>query len=332
MFVLMAVIAWLTLSFSRGGLEVGILVTFTLAAFRAIKGNSQLSNAVASASESALAILPLLDFLDVGPTISDKGGLTPEHLEGHIELENVSFTYPHNSEPVINNLSLSIPPGQTVAIVGRNGTGKSTLIKLIARLYDVDEGEIRIDGINIKDLSLRWLHAHLAMVFQKTSNFEGTVHDNIAFGDWLRLKDDPDEVQRIADQIGMLDFVKKLPQGFDTHLGRLFGEMTLSVGEWQLMEIARALARRDSVLILDEPTSMLDVDAEHSLFEAIRVLADKKTVILISHRLSTVKKADRIIMLEAGVVVEDGSHEQLIARGGFYANMVESQTGEVILK
>ena len=226
MLVLTAVIGWLTYSFSLGSFAVGALVTFCLSAFRALKSNSQLSNAMATAAESALAIIPLMDFLTVEPVISDKGDINPASNQGRVELEDVSFTYPHNREPVIKNLTVSIEPGQTVAIVGKNGAGKSTLVKLIARLYEIERGAIKIDGINIKDLSLRWLYNHIAMVFQKPIRFEASVHDNIAFGDWQRLKNNPEQVSALAGITGLKNFVDNLPQGMETHLGRLFGDVT----------------------------------------------------------------------------------------------------------
>ena len=332
MSVLVTVIGWLTFSFSQGTVTVGVLVTFSLSAFRALRSNAQFAKALATSAESALAIIPLIDFLEVESAILDNGTITPVSLKGRIELENVSFTYPHSNQPVIKNLSLSIEPGQTVAIVGRNGAGKSTLIKLIARLYEIEQGAIRIDDIEIKDLSLRWLYDHMAMVFQKPIRFEATVHDNITFGDWQRLKDNPEEVRRLANATGLKDFVDKLPQGLETHLGRLFGDITLSAGQWQLLAISRAMARRNSILILDEPTSNLDTHFENYMFHAIRELAREKTVIIISHRLSTVKEADRVMVLDDGRLVADGTHTQLLSRSGFYADMVASQKDEVFFE
>jgi len=167
----------------------------------------------------------------------------PAEYKGRIDFERVSFTYPHSQVAVLKELTLSIPSGQTVAIVGRNGAGKTTLVKLIARFYELEQGSIRIDDTDVRKLSLRWLHDHIAMVFQKPTRFEATVHDNIAFGDWQKLKDAPEEVCRLAAKTGIKGFVEKLPQGFKTHLGRLFGDETLSAGQWQLLAITRALAR-----------------------------------------------------------------------------------------
>ncbi len=332
MLVLVAVIGWLTYSFSLGSIAVSALVTFCLSAFRALKSNLQLSKAMATAAESALAIIPLLEFLAVKPAIADQGNVVPTSIKGRIELENVSFTYPHVRKQVIENLSLIIEPGQTVAVVGRNGAGKTTLVKLISRLYEIESGTIKIDDIKTRDLSLNWLYSHIAMVFQKPTRFEASVHDNIAFGDWLRLHDKPEEVCSLAEITGLKNFVDNLPQGMETHLGRSFGEITLSAGQWQLLAISRAMARSNSILILDEPTSNLDTHFENYMFHAIRELAAKRTVIIISHRLSTVKAADRVLVLDAGRLVEDGTHDQLLSRSGFYADMVASQKDEVFFK
>jgi len=332
MLVLVVVIGWLTYNFSLGSITISTLVTFCLSAFRALKSNSQLSKAMASASESALAIIPLIEFLEVKPAITDQGSVVPASIKGHIELENVTFTYPHGQKPVIENLSLTIEPGQTVALVGRNGAGKTTLIKLISRLYEIDKGVIKIDGVNIQDISLVWLYSHISMVFQKPTRFEATVHDNIAFGDWSRLYDKPEKVCSLAEVTGLKEFVDHLPQGMETHLGRSFGEITLSAGQWQLLAISRAMARSNSILILDEPTSNLDTHLENHMLRALRKLAAERTVIIISHRLSTVKAADRVLVLDEGCIVGDGTHDQLLTQNSFYAQMVAAQKNEVFFK
>ena len=249
--ILLSVISWLANKFENGMLEAAVIVAFLLASFRALKSNTQISKSLASGAESALRIIPLLEFLSEEPKISDEGGLCPESLNGNISFKDLEFSYPGSLHPVIDKLSLEIPAGQKVAIVGRNGAGKTTLIKLIARLYEADNGTIHIDGNNIKDLSLRWLHDHIALCFQRPVQFEATVQENIAFGDWHKLKDDPVKVQKLADETGIIGFVKDLPSGMDTHLGRLYGEVTISTGQWQLLAITRELARKDSILILD---------------------------------------------------------------------------------
>ena len=167
------------------------------------------------------------------------------------------------------------------------------------------------------------------MIFQKPTEYEASVHDNIAFGNWENLKNNHEQVQALAKKVGLNDFIEQLPNGFDTHLGKLFGEVTLSQGQWQLLSIARLMARKEAILILDEPTSSLDIDAETAMFRAIREYAKNQTVLFVSHKFSTVKEADRIIVLDQGQLVEDGNHEQLMTNGGYYAAMVNHQRSEV---
>lgn len=327
--VLVFVVVWLSYRFSLGEIEVGAMVAFLLAAFRALRSIGQVSNALASGADAALSIVPLLEFLQEKPKIFDQGGRLPKSMRGDIVLDNISFAYPGTDKKVINNLSISIAAGEKVAIVGNNGAGKTTLSKLIARFYDVDNGQIWIDEIKIEDLSLRWLHKHIAMVFQKPIQFEATVHENIAFGDWERLRNRPNEVRELASKVGLTDFIENLPDGFDTHLGKLFGDVTLSQGQWQLLDVTRAMACKDAILILDEPTSNLDINAEAAIFSAIRDYSKDKTVLFVSHRFSTVKEADRILVLDEGQLIEDGTHEQLMINEGYYAAMVRYQKSEV---
>jgi ATP-binding cassette subfamily B protein len=323
--VLVFVVVWLSYRFSLGELEAGAMVAFILAALRSLRSIGQVSKALASGADSALAIIPLLEFLKEKPQIIDRGGCNPESIRGDIVFEDVSFIYPGTDKNVINNFSASIKAGEKVAIVGNNGAGKTTLTRLIARFYEINSGQIRIDDVEIRDLSLRWLHDRIAMVFQKPNQFEATVHDNIAFGDWKRLRHRPQEVRELAAKVGLADFIEHLPDGFDTHLGKLFGDVTLSHGQWQLLAVTRALAREDAILILDEPTSNMDIHAEAAIFRAIRTYAKNRTVLFVSHRFSTVKEADRILVLDEGRLVEDGTHEQLMKNSGYYAAMVRHQ-------
>ncbi len=325
MILLFSVIGWLMLNFSHGNVEAGVVAAFMLAAFRSQRSISQVSNAMAAASDASLSIIPLIEFLEIEPSITDQDGFAPAQLQGEIVLDEVGFTYPQSHREIIRGLSFTIPAGQKVAIVGTNGAGKTTLFKLISRFYDVDRGSIRIDGHDVRSLSLRWLHDHLAMVFQSPTQYEATVYENIAFGDWERLKDSDASVRELARTVGLDDFIDRLPNGYETHLGRLFGEVTLSGGQWQLLSVARALARKESILILDEPTSNLDINAEVAMFRAIRELAHDRTVIFISHRFSTVMEADRILVVDDGQLVEDGTHAELMAAGKFYAQMVRQQ-------
>ncbi|PLX72289.1 MAG: hypothetical protein C0615_12520 [Desulfuromonas sp.] len=327
--VLVSGVVWLTYQFSLGAMEAGAMVAFMMATLRTLRSMTNVSNSLASGADAAFLIVPLIEFLDEKPRQILEGGVSPGKIRGEIVLEDVSFVYPETSKQVISNLSLKISPGEKVAIVGNNGAGKSTLSKLISRLYDIEQGKIIIDGVDSRDLSLRWLHDHIAMVFQKPIQFEATVYENIAFGNWEELHDKPETVKDLAAKVGLLNFIEKLPHGFDTHLGKMFGEVTLSGGQWQLLSVARAMAREDAILILDEPTSNLDMNAEASMFRAIREYAKDRTVLFVSHRFSTVNEADRILVLDEGQLVEDGTHEQLMKINGYYAAMVKHQKESV---
>jgi ATP-binding cassette subfamily B protein len=251
------------------------------------------------------------------------GRVEPGPGDGEIELIDVDFTYPGAGKPTLFDVSLHIAPGETVAVVGENGAGKTTLVKLIARLYDPDDGQILFDRINIRDLSTDYLHRTISFVFQHFGRYVATAGDNIAYGDWEALLDEPEAVSQIARAAGIDRMIEAMPQQYETMLGREFGEYDLSGGQWQRLAIARALARRPSLLILDEPTANLDAKAEFQLFSDFKNLAQKRTTILISHRFSTVSIADRIIVMDQGRVIESGTHDALIAQDGHYAMLYD---------
>jgi ATP-binding cassette subfamily B protein len=206
----------------------------------------------------------------------------------------------------LEDVSLAIEPGEVVALVGPNGAGKSTLVKLLGRLYDPEQGTILLDGHELGEMSLEHLRSQLSFVFQRFARYEATARDNIAYGDWRRLRDDPTATEEIAERTGAAKMIARLPDGYDTHLGRAFGQVTLSVGQWQLLAMARAFARNARVLVLDEPTSNLDARTEYEIFSMFRKLAQDRTTLLVSHRFSTVRIADRIVVLEGGRLVEEG--------------------------
>ena len=309
----------------KAGLTIGDVAIFAAAALR-LRGSLE-SVVISSASvfEQTLYISNLREFLTIKPGSPKGSGRTLLSPKGRIEFRNVSFSYPGTSTPTLSDITVSIEPGETIALVGENGAGKTTLVKLLARFYDPGEGEILFDGIDTREWSIEYLHQTITFVFQNFIRYEATAHENIAYGDWKRLMHDRKDIERIADEAGVHQLIQKLPQGYDTLLGKKFGEYDLSGGQWQQLAIARALARDAKIVILDEPTSNLDAKAEYEIFSRFCKLAREKTTILISHRFSTVSMADRILVLEDGRLVESGTHKNLMARNGQYAKLYSFQ-------
>jgi ATP-binding cassette subfamily B protein len=246
-------------------------------------------------------------------------------LKQGIEFLNVTYSYPDAERPALRNISFTINPGETLAIVGSNGAGKTTLVKLLARLYDPQEGEIRINGRDIREYDLADLRANMSILFQDYVCYQLTVQDNISVGK-LVLHDDLAAIEAAASKSGADKIVAKLPHGYNTMLGRWFeAGHQLSGGEWQKIALARAFMRDAQILILDEPTASLDAQAEYDLFKQIRDLTQGRTTIFISHRFSTVRLANHILVIENGEVVEQGRHEELLMLGGRYAELFNLQ-------
>ncbi len=316
------------LAFARVALRAaaGVLTVGDVAVYggAAVRLRNTLESVVRSASlalEQALYISNLREYLAITPGLTSTGTKQPSHLRGEIVLEQVSFTYPGSTLPAVSDVSFRIDPGETVALVGENGAGKSTLAKLISRLYDPDRGRILFDGTDLRDWDLDYLYHQISCVFQNYGRYEATVAENIAFGDWNAMLGDRARIEAAARMANVDDMVRAMPQGYDTLIGRMFGEYDLSGGQWQRLAVARAFARDVALLILDEPTSNLDARAEYDVFSRFRELAHGRTTVLISHRFSTVRMADRILVLAAGRIVESGTHKALMAQAGHYASL-----------
>jgi ATP-binding cassette, subfamily B, bacterial len=309
---------------------VWTLGTLTLVA-GAIAGASSNIQAVLGTSSSisgqALFVSDLLHFFKVRPkVVSGPAALpAPRPIRSGIEFRNVSFSYPGSSKRILDNVSFSLQPGERIALVGKNGQGKTTLVKLLTRLYDVSSGQILLDGVNIREYDLEDLWREIGVIFQDFMRYDFTSAENIAVGR-IMDRDKLSHIQSAASKSLADDVINKLPSGYQQRLGSRFeGGVDLSGGEWQKIALARAYLRDAQLLILDEPTASLDARSEHDVFRRFAELTSGKMAVLISHRLSTVRMTDRILLLDNGQIAEQGHHDQLVRTGGNYAQMFELQ-------
>ncbi len=249
----------------------------------------------------------------------------PRPIQRGFEFRDVSFAYPGTNRRVLSNFNFTLSPGERVALIGENGQGKTTIVKLITRLYDPTEGRILLDGVDLREYDLADLHAEIGVIFQDFMRYEMTARENIAMGR-IEVDHADEEIEYAAEKSMASEVIARLRGGYDQMLGRRFeGGVDLSGGEWQKLALARAYLRDAQLLILDEPTASLDARSEFEVFERFAELTYGKMALLISHRFSTVRMADRIVVLEGGRLVEEGSHSQLVALGGRYAAMFEMQ-------
>lgn len=321
-------IVWLAVS---GRITLGAM-TLQMAAFRQAQQSFQLLLlGIGATYEHDLYMSNLLRFLQrpsesPAPVLTAPPAQTPVLAEHGIRFEGVAFRYPGQSRDALHDINLWIPAGQSVALVGPNGAGKTTFLKLLCGLYQPTAGRILIDGEDLRSLPPDVLRQKIAVVFQDFNQYQVSARDNIAFGDAAGRPDDA-RVADAAQRAGAGPLVAGLPAGMGTQLGRWFdGGVDLSGGQWQRLAVARALLRTQArLLVLDEPTAALDVDAESELFDRMRAQSGGRTVVLISHRFSTVRRADRIVVLQGSTVLEAGTHDELIGHGRLYATMFRKQ-------
>jgi ATP-binding cassette subfamily B protein len=318
----LGLVVWVGYRTASGEVSIQMLGTFVVAVNRIQASIQTFVDAAANALERVLFISNLGELFGRQPRIRS-GPERPTQTRGSIELRDVHFVYPGSTAEVIKGVDMTLEAGKTIALVGPNGCGKTTLTRLIARLHDVNRGSILLDGNDIRALSLAHLQEQIAYVSQSPVRFEATVGENIAYGDWSRLADDPGEVRRIAEEAQIAEMIAGLSDGYDTLLGRRFGTFDLSVGQWQRLAVARALAKNASILILDEPTASMDAQSELDMYRGFQKLATGKTTLLISHRFSTVSMADYIYVMDEGQIVDHGVHAELLERGGMYAALYE---------
>jgi ATP-binding cassette subfamily B protein len=307
--------------------SIGEFYLLTNSIIQASSNLQQVFSTASGIADQALFLTDLLAFFEMKPTVvsNPAGRRVPRPIRQGFEFRNVAFAYPGTTRRVLRDFNFTLRPGERVALIGENGQGKTTVVKLITRLYDPTEGQILLDGVDLREYDLDDLHHEIGVIFQDFMRYEMTARENIGIG---RVERDhsEQEIERAAEKSLAASVVAKLPQHYDQMLGRRFeGGVELSGGEWQRVALARAYLRDAQLLILDEPTAALDAKSELEVFERFAELTEDKMALLISHRFSTVRMADRIVVLEGGQLVEEGTHAQLMALGGRYAGMFEMQ-------
>ncbi|MBV7297058.1 lipid A ABC transporter ATP-binding protein/permease MsbA [Enterovibrio paralichthyis] len=322
-FALVAVLMLANTESIRNELTAGTFAVVFGAMFGLMRPLKALTNVTSQFQRGMAACTSLFELMEM-ETEKDNGQHVAERVKGDIKVNDVVFTYPTKDTPALNKVTFDVPAGKTLALVGRSGSGKSTIANLLTRFYDIDSGEITIDGVKIEDYTLSNLREHVAIVSQNVHLFNDTIANNIAYA--AEDKYSREEIERAAELAFATDFIRNMDKGFDTVIGE--NGVSLSGGQRQRIAIARALLRNAPVLILDEATSALDTESERAIQAALDELQKDRTVLVIAHRLSTIENADQILVVDEGEIVERGTHAELIEKDGAYAQLHRIQFGD----
>ncbi|MBK7665101.1 MAG: ABC transporter ATP-binding protein [Sterolibacteriaceae bacterium] len=320
-------LAFIAESTLNGSTSLGELVMYFGAFQVAIGALRPTLGGLAELYENNLFLSSLFEFLDVRRSVPDPENPTPIPTPWRlgIKIEGIGFRYPGTDQVVLDGVDMAIGPGEIVALVGRNGSGKTSLTKLLCRLYDPDDGRITVEGVDLRDCSIAELRNQISVIYQDYGRYHLTARENICIGSPNMDPHDP-AVEDAAKWAGIHDEIVRLPDGYDTVLSRtLANGAELSIGQWQKLALARAYVRKSQLIVLDEPTSSLDAAAEFAFFEKFRMMADGRSALIISHRFSTVRLVDRVFVLDGGKIIESGTHGELLDLNGLYAHLYNRQ-------